>query len=137
MNLHRFLAYTVLACWLGLTAVTVGTALQWSAASALTEVKVQRALNAQKDASASSTTSAQQDLTDVPDDQSRAEQSSNYRAVARAQAASEAMADELNFAMAERQQFWWELGVWGCLTLLASALLAERRDGEERSSAHK
>ncbi|MGB2623156.1 MAG: hypothetical protein WA857_17560 [Candidatus Acidiferrum sp.] len=137
MNLHRFLAYVVLACWIGLTGVVVGTALQWSAANATSEVRVQRALNAQKDASASAANSAQQDLTDVPDDQKGANLNSGDRAVAKAEAASEAMGDALNFELAERKQFWWELGVWGCLTLLASALLAERRDGEDRTAAHK
>jgi hypothetical protein len=137
VNLHRFLAYTVLACWIGLTGVVVGTALQWSAANATSEVRVQRALNAQKEASASAANSAQQDLTDVPDDQRGANQISNDRAVAKAEAASAAMGDALNFELAERKQFWWELGVWACLTLLASALLAERRDSDERSPAHK
>ncbi|MHB8500298.1 MAG: hypothetical protein ACYDCG_10205 [Candidatus Acidiferrales bacterium] len=139
MNLHRFLAYTVLACWIGLTAVTVGTALQWSAAGAMTEVKVQRALNAQKDASAGAASTAQVDSHAASQDQDAMAQlqRSNDRAVAKAEAASEAMGDALNFELAERKQFWWEFGVWGCLTLLASALLAERRDGEERSSASK
>ncbi|MGH9743532.1 MAG: hypothetical protein ACRD51_14400 [Candidatus Acidiferrum sp.] len=137
MNLHRFLAYVVLACWIGLTAVTVGTALQWSAASATSEVRVQRALDAQKDASASAMSNTQQDVTDLPDDQKAPDQITSDRALAKAEAASEAMGDALNFEQEERKQFWWELGVWGCLTLLASALLAERRDGEERSSAHK
>lgn len=138
MNLHRFLAYTVLACWIGLTAVTVGTALQWSAASSMTQVKVQRALIAQKDASAGVVSTAASDTTGAADDTAAAHlQSSNDRAVAKAEAASDAMGDALNFEAAERKQFWWELGVWGCLTLLTSALLAERRDSEERSSAHK
>ncbi|MGC2530579.1 MAG: hypothetical protein WA639_22760 [Candidatus Acidiferrum sp.] len=139
MNLHRFLAYTVLACWIGLTAVTVGTALQWSAASSMTQVKVQRAFIAQKDASAGVVSTAASDTTGAADDAATAPQipRTNDRAVAKAEAASDAMGDALNFEAAERKQFWWELGVWGCLTLLTSALLAERRDSEERSSAHK
>jgi hypothetical protein len=139
LNLHRFLAYTVLACWIGLTAVTVGTALQWSVASSMTEVQVQRALNAQKIASADGSNSASGNVDAAPEDSDAVQplQSSKDRAVARAEAASEAMADELNFEMAERKQFWRELGIWGCLTLLASALLAERREGDERSPAHK
>jgi hypothetical protein len=139
MNLHRFLAFTVLACWIGLTAVIVGTALQWSAASAMAEVRVQRAMNAQKEASASMAGSAQRDLSAAPEEQIAVAtlQRSNDRAVAKAEAASEAMGDALNFEVAERKQFWWELGVWGCLTLLASALLAERRDVDERASSHR
>lgn len=139
MNLHRFLAYTVLACWIGLTAVTVGTALQWSAADSMTQVKVQRALIAQKDASAGVVSTAPDNTTGASDNSAFAAQAQrdNDRAVAKAEAASEAMGDALNFEAAERKQFWWELGVWGCLTLLTSALLAERRDSEERSSAHK
>lgn len=139
MNPHRFLAYVVLACWIGLTAVTVGTALQWSAASSMTEVKVQRALNAQKDAGAGVASTTPGDLNAAPEDRDAMEQlqRNNDRAVAKAEAASDAMGDALNFELAERKQFWRELGVWGCLTLLASALLAERRDGDERSSASK
>ena len=140
MNLHRFLAYTVLACWIGLTAVIVGTALQWSAASAMSEVKVQRAMNAQKEASASMAGSTQRDLNAAtPEDQDAMArvQRNGERAVEKAEAASEAMGDALNFELVERKQFWWELGVWGCLTLLASALLAERRDMEERASSHR
>ena len=138
MNLHRFLAYIVVACWIGLTAVTVGTALQWSAASSMSEVKVQRAFNAQKEASASSPSKTQQGLNLAPEDQEAMAQlqRSNDRYVAKAEAASEAMGDALNLEKIERNQFWWELGVWGCLTLLGSALLAERRDGDERSPAH-
>lgn len=140
MNLHRFLAYTVLACWIGLTAVIVGTALQWSAASAMSEVKVQRAMNAQREASASMAGSTQRDLNAAtPEDQDAMArvQRNGERAVEKAEAASEAMGDALNFELVERKQFWWELGVWGCLTLLASALLAERRDMEERASSHR
>ena len=139
MSLHRFLAYTVLACWIGLTGVVVGTALQWSAARAMSEVKVQRALNAQKEVSASPANRTERDLQAAPEDQQLAEQlkRSNERAVAKAEAASEAMGDALNFELLERKQFWWELGVWGCLTLLASALLAERGDGDERASSHR
>jgi len=139
MNLHRFLAYTVLACWIGLTAVTVGTALQWSAAGAMSEVKVQRAMNAQKEASASVASSTQRDLSAAPDDQDAVAklQRNSDRAAERAEVAGEAMGDALNFELVERKQFWWELGVWGCLTLLASALLAERRDADERASSHR
>ena len=139
MSLNRFLAYTVLACWIGLTGVVVGTALQWSAARAMSEVKVQRALNAQKEVSASPADRTERDLQATPEDQQLAEQlqRSNERAVAKAEAASEAMGDALNFELLERKQFWWELGVWGCLTLLASALLAERSDGDERPSSHR
>ncbi len=57
--------------------------------------------------------------------------------VEKAEAASEAMGDAINSELAERRQFWWELGVWGCLTLLTSALLAERRDGDDRASSHR
>lgn len=136
MNLHRFLAYVVLACWIGLTAVTVGTALEWSSASSMTEVRVQRALNAQKDADAGVATPLPGDLKSDDDEQNQLQRDSE-RAIAKAEAASAAMGDSLNYELAERKQFWWELAVWGCLTLLASALLAERRDVEDKSSAHK
>jgi hypothetical protein len=105
----------------------------------MTVVKVQRALDAQKEASASLASNTPRDLHVAPEDQELAEalERSNDRAVVKAEAASEAMGDALNFELVERKQFWWELGVWGCLTLLASALLAERRDAEERAPSHK
>jgi hypothetical protein len=105
----------------------------------MSEVKVQRALNAQKEVSASPPNRTERDLQAAPEDQQLAEQlqRSSERAVARAEAASEAMGDALIFELLERKQFWWELGVWGCLTLLASALLAERSDGDERASSHR
>ncbi|HKV23350.1 MAG TPA: hypothetical protein VJN93_02050 [Candidatus Acidoferrum sp.] len=139
MNLHRFLAYAVLACWIGLTAVLVGTALLWSGTNAMTEVNVQRAANAQKMASATAPSPSASSSNASPDDQDANAPSSSAidRAAARAEAASEAVSDSINLDQAYRKQFWWELGVWGCLTLLASALLAERRDTEERSVAHR
>ncbi len=138
VSLHRFLAYIVLACWIGLTAVTVGTALQWSASAALAEVKVKRALNAQKEASANLANIPKRDLDAAPEDRNALEelQRNNDRYVAKAETASEAMGDALNSELAERKQFWWELGVWGCLTLLASALFAERSDGDKRAASH-
>ena len=139
MYLHRFLAYTVLACWIGLTAVLVGTALQWSAANAMTEVKVQRALNAQKEANARLASLPKRDLHAAPEDLKALEEvrHANDQYATKAEDASEAMGDALNSELVERRQFWWELGVWGCLTLLTSALLAESRDGDERASAHR
>lgn len=136
MHLHRFLAYVVLACWIALTAVTVGTALEWSMANSMTEVRVQRALNAQKDADAGVATTLPGDVKGE-DDTPNQLLHDNERAIAKAEAASDAMGDSLNYELAERKQFWWELGVWGCLTLLASALLAERRDAEDRTTVHK
>ena len=139
MNLHRFLAYTMLACWIGLTAVTVGTALQWSAARGASEVKIQRALTAQKEASASPPSHTKRDLPASPEEREEtAVLQRNYdRAVFKAEDASDAMADALNLEVITRNQFWWEFGVWGGLTLLTSALLAERRESEESSSAHR
>lgn len=139
MSLHRFLAYAVLGFWIGLTGVTIGTALQWSAATAMSEVKVQRALDAQKEAGESLAGKMPRKFHVAPEDQDLAEEleRSSTRAVVKAEAASDAMGDALNFELIERKQFWWEFGVWGCLTLLASALLAERRDGEDKAASHK
>jgi hypothetical protein len=139
MNLHRFLAYAVLACWIGLTAVTAGTALQWSAARGESAVKIQRAFTAQREASASPPSQTKRDLPASPEEreETASRERSHDRAVFRAEDASEAMADALNLEMVTRNQFWWEFGVWGGLTLLTSALLAERRDSEENPSAHK
>jgi hypothetical protein len=139
VSLHRFLAYAVLGFWIGLTGVVIGTALQWSAASSMSEVKVQRARDAQKEASTTLAVRMPHEFHVAPEDQELADelQRSNNQAVVKAEAASEAMAEALNFELIERKRFWWELGVWGCLTLLSSALLAERRDGDERAIPHK
>ncbi|MGB2592642.1 MAG: hypothetical protein WBG02_14040 [Candidatus Acidiferrum sp.] len=102
----------------------------------MTEVRVQRALNAQKDADAGVATTLPGDVKGE-DDTPNQLLHDNERAIAKAEAASDAMGDSLNYELAERKQFWWELGVWGCLTLLASALLAERRDAEDRTTVHK
>jgi hypothetical protein len=139
MNLHRFLAYAVLACWIGLTAVTVGTALQWSAARTASEVKIQRALTAQKEASASPPSQAQQDLPAAPEERAEtaALQRNHDRALFKAEDATDAMAEAINLEAVTRNQFWWEFAVWGGMTLLTSTLLAERTESEETASAHK
>lgn len=129
VSLHRFLAYAVLACWIALTAVMVGTALQWSASRSASQVKIPRALTAQKEASVSPPPSqAQRDLLVAPEEreETSALQRSHDRAVFKAGDASDAMSDAINLEVITRNQFWWEFGVWGGLTLLASALLAER-----------
>jgi hypothetical protein len=139
MNLHRFLAYVVLACWIGLTAVTVGTALQWSAARGSSEVKIQRALTAQKEASVSPPSQVEQDLPATPEE--RAEnarlQRNHDRAIFKAEEANDAVVDAISLEAVTRNQFWWEFAVWGGVTLLTSALLAERREREEGAAARK
>ena len=129
MSLHRFLAYTVLGCWIALTAVTVGTALEWSAARSASQMKIQRALTAQKEAATSPPPNrVQQDLVVAPEERAEtaALQRNHDRAVFKADDASDAMSDAINLEVITRNQFWWEFAVWGGLTLLASALLAER-----------
>ena len=140
MNFHRFLAYTVLACWIGVTAVVVGTALQWSAARGATEVKIQRALNAQKEASADVVGDSSRDAKSARDDvdaSSPAVQRNHDRLVWRAGDASEDMAEAITSEKIVQRQFWWEFAVWGGLTLLTSALLAEHRESDERVTAHR
>lgn len=136
MNFHRFLAYVVLACWIGLTAVLAGTALQWSTDRGATEVKIQRALNAQKEASAATAADSGGDTKLGRDDSgAAAETQRNHDRLAwRAADASEEMADAITSEKIVQRQFWWEFGVWGGLTLLASALLAERREGASEHS---
>lgn len=138
MNFHRFLAYLVLAAWIGLTAVIVGTALAWSADRGATEVKIQRALNAQKEASADVVSDSEQDSKSRREEAEAlaAAQRNHDRLVWRATDASEDMAEAISAEKIVQRQFWCEFAVWGGLTLLASALLAERRD-EERNVVHK
>ena len=124
---------------MGLTAVVAGTALQWSADRGATEVKIQRALNAQKEASmATAADSGGDPKVGRDDSDAAAETQRNHdRLVWRAAGASEEMAEAITSEKIVQRQFWWEFGVWGGLTLLASALLAERRDSEERLSSHR
>jgi hypothetical protein len=121
------------------TAVLVGTALQWSAARGESEVKIQRALTAQREASASGVSNAQRDVEAGLEDRAivAASQRNHERLVLMAEDASGAMSDAINLEVVVRKQFWWQFGVWGGLTLLASALLAERRDADERTQAHR
>jgi hypothetical protein len=137
MNWHRFLAYTVLGCWIGMTAIVVGTALQWSAAIGASEVKIQRALSEQKEASASTVVNAQHDVDAGLADRSvvAAEFRTHERLVLKAEDASEAMADAINIEAVERKHFWWEFGVWGGLTLLGAALFAERHTDDRIHAA--
>lgn len=134
MSVHRFLAYTVLACWIAITAVVVGTALQWSTARATSEIKIERAQDAQREAGSYEAIVAQRLPTDTAEEREAATeaQRNQDRLVLKAETASEEMADAIHLERIAQRRFWLEFAVWGGLTLLGSALLAERRDGEER-----
>jgi|GEM_PF-3284821 len=139
MNLHRFLAYTVLACWIAATAIIVGTSLQWFSARSDSLVKTQRAREAQSEASGNSQAASRQFDAGTPEDReaTAAAQRNQERLLRRAETASEQMADAINLEQLQQHQFWMEFAVWGCLTLLGSALLAERRETDERPHASK
>lgn len=137
MSVLRFLMYTVLACWVAVTAVTVATALQWFTASATAEVKVQRALNAQKEANDNSASGSWQDQADAPQQvEAAAEMRRNYnRLVLKSEAANEEMSEAIYLERIERKYFLIQIAAWGGLTLLGSALLAERQRGDEGAQA--
>ena len=139
MNLHRFLAYTVLACWIAATAIIVGTSLQWFSARNDSLVKTQRAREAQSEASGSSQAASRQFDAGTPEDReaTQATERNQERLVRNAESASEQMSDAINLEQLQQHQFWMEFAVWGCLTLLGSALLAERRETDERAHASK
>lgn len=139
MNVHRFLAYTVLACWIAATAVIVGTSLQWFSARNDSLVKTQRAREAQSEASGNSPAASRQFEAGTPEDReaTQATQRNQERLVRRAESASDEMAEAISLEQLQQHQFWMEFGVWGCLTLLGSALLAERRETDERAHATK
>jgi hypothetical protein len=136
MSVLRFLTHTVLACWVAVTAVVVATALQWFTAGAAAEVKVQRALNAQKEANNNSITDSWQDPGDTPQQQeAAAERQRNYnRLVLKSESANEEMSEAIHLAQIERKHFWTQIAVWAGLTLLGSALLAEKTGRSRRSS---
>ena len=137
MSVLRFLMYTVLACWVAVTAVVVATATQWFNASATAEVKVQRAVNAQKEASDNSVSASWQDQGDTPQErEAAAEMRRNYsRLVLKSEFANEELSEAIHLEQIERKYFWMQIVVWAGLTLLASALLAERSRGDERTQA--
>lgn len=137
MSALRFLMYTVLACWVAVTAVAVATAMQWFNASATAEVKVQRALNAQKEANNNSVSDSWQDPGDTPQErEAAAEMRRNYnRLVLKSEFANEEMSEAIHLEQIERKYFWMQMVVWGGLTLLGSALLAERYRSDERANA--
>ena len=137
MSVLRFLMHVVLAFWVAVTAVVVATAMQWFNASATAEVKVQRALNAQKEASDNSVSDSWQDQGDTPQQrEAAAEMRRNYnRLVLKSEFANEEMSEAIHLEQIERKYFWMQIVVWAALTLLGSALLAERRPGDERTKA--
>jgi hypothetical protein len=129
MSLHRFLAYMVLACWLAVTAVVVGTALQWFGARATSQVKIQRSRDAQKEANSDAGANLQRYPLDTAEDReavSRAQQN-HERLLLKAETANEEMSDAIQMEQIEQRQFWEQFAVWGGLTLLGSALFAEKR----------
>lgn len=137
MSVLRFLMYTVLACWVAVTAVVVATAMQWFTASAAAEVRVERALNAQKEAHDNSVSDSWQDEGDTPQErEAAAEMRRNYnRLVLKSEFANEEMSEAIHLEQIERNYFWKQIVAWAGLTLLGSALLAERPRGDERTQA--
>jgi len=133
MSLHRFLAYIVLGCWIAVTAVVVGTALQWFNARATSQVKIQSSRDAQKEANADPGANFQRYPLDTMDDREAAAraQRNHERLLLKAETANQEMSDAIAMEQMEQRQFWVEFAVWGGLTLLGSALLAERRAAEE------
>jgi hypothetical protein len=129
MSLHRFLAYIVLGCWVAVTAVVVGTALQWFAARGASQVEIQRSWDAQKEASNDPGSDLGRYPLDTAEDRAAAAQAQreHERLRLKAEAASQDMNDAVQTEQFQRRQFWPEFAVWGALTLLGSALFAERR----------
>jgi hypothetical protein len=129
MNLHRFLAYIVLGCWVAVTSVVVGTALQWFTARGTSQVKIQRSWDAQKEASNDPGSSFDRYPLDTAEERAAATEArrNHERLVLKAEAASQDMAEAVQTEQFQQRQFWPEFAVWGALTLLGSALLAERR----------
>jgi hypothetical protein len=129
MSLHRFLAYVVLGCWIAVTAVVVGTALQWFTARGNTQIKIQRSWDAQKEASSDPDANLRRFPLDTADNRAAAAEAQRHhdRLVLTAEAAGQDMSDAIQLEQIEQRLFWPEFAVWGSLTLLGAALFAERR----------
>ena len=123
MSVLRFLTHTVLACWVAVTTVAVATALPWFTAGATADVKVQRALNAQKEANDNSVIDSWQDPGDTPQQrEAAAERQRIYNRLAlKSESANEEMSEAIHLEQIERKHFWIQIAVWAGLILLGSA----------------
>jgi len=128
LDVWRFLNLFVLACWIGLTAVTVQTAGRWSSARASTRVRFQRLLDAQQEAMSESQEIGKQALEAASQgkDMTKEIERSGDRHLARVQAANQAETDAFTFEQIQRKEFWWEFAAWAGITLLGSTVLARR-----------
>jgi hypothetical protein len=126
MNVSRFISYILLASWVGLTVVTVGTALQWSEAHSTLEMKLQRTIAINEEVAAKNQEDTQRALKAAHEgrDLTTELQRRNDRSIARLETASQGVVDAATFEQMERKQFWWEFGAWLGITLLGSAFLA-------------
>ena len=116
VNLRRFFAYSVLASWIGLTPVTIWTAIQWSTQKSEEQVTFQRSKDIRDDLLKAKPTTP----TDAA--QLEAQLKSGIKST---QALDNKVLDAARAATIKRKEFSWEFLVWVGLTLLGSALLAE------------
>ena len=120
INIRRFFAYSVLGTWVGLTPIVVGTALQWSTQQDEALIALQQ----------------DQDINDAalkaPIPRTNTEALQLESQLKSALKATNSLGDKgingLRAASMTANEFWWEFIPWTCLTLLASALFAERKE---------
>jgi hypothetical protein len=119
VNIRRFFAYCVLASWIGMTPATIQTAIEWSARATVAQATLEqrKELNSDLDTVAANVPKS---LSDVARWQAHLNDELTSSAALDNKLASDSRAEQ-----AKRKEFWWAFGIWGALTLLGSALLAE------------
>lgn len=120
MSIRRFFAYTVLACWIGLTPVAIVTAIQWSREQDAEQILLQRSRDISGDL-------LRDGLPTNPDQAEQLEAQLRRGAKSKEQIDAEAV-DALRAAEINRNELRWQFIAWAALTLLGSALLAEHRE---------
>jgi hypothetical protein len=119
VNIRRFFAYCVLASWIGMTPATIQAAIEWAARATIAQAALgqRRALNGDLDTVAANVPKS---LSDVAKWQAQLNDELKSSA-----ALDSKLAGDSRSVQAKRKEFWWAFGIWGALTLLGSALLAE------------
>jgi hypothetical protein len=120
LNIRRFFAYVVLACWIGLTPVAILTGIQWSREQDAEQVLLQRSRDISGDL-------LRDGLPTTPDQTEQLGAQLRRSAKTKEQIDTEAV-DALRAAEINRKELWWEFIAWTALTLLGSALLAEHKE---------
>lgn len=133
MNVRRFFAYCALAGWIALTPVTVKSGMDWSEQETVKLVTVQEQHDLGQTAASNVGKNAPDKQMTVVEEANAEKSNENDILKAFSDLGDKATAASRTAAL-RRTQFWWEFGVWALLTLVGSALFAERKERHGVSS---